>query len=85
MLMGFHFYGCLGLWRLKCLELSETGVGNNGLHHLSGEALRFTEFAGWNNLQRNELLFQKLTEPYSLLIGKFSVMRFSYLDSSRAH
>lgn len=29
------------LRRLKCLELSDTEVGSNGLHHLSGEAVAY--------------------------------------------
>lgn len=28
----------VGLKRLKCLELSDTEIGSNGLHHLSGKA-----------------------------------------------
>lgn len=56
MLMVFHLRGHPGLRRLKCLELSDTEVGNNGLRHLSGEVLTFKESAESNDLpQRNEV------------------------------
>lgn len=31
----------IDLRRLKCLELSDTEVGSNGLHHLSGETIAY--------------------------------------------